>query len=149
MKRIELLLMIVISAALLTSCASPKDLVYQDVKNFRVNKISMHPEIGMDVQFYNPNKHGMTLKNADVNLYINEKLVGKAFLEQKYEVPGLDTFLLPVALNADLKGVISNGLELMANKEVNVRLEGFVKAGKGYYINIPVHYAGKKKLNVF
>lgn len=149
MKRIELLLMIVISAALLTSCASPKDLVYQDVKNFRVNKISMHPEIGMDVQFYNPNKHGMTLKNADVNLYSNEKLVGKAFLEQKYEVPGLDTFLLPVALNADLKGVISNGLELMANKEVNVRLEGFVKAGKGVYINIPVHYAGKKKLNVF
>jgi LEA14-like dessication related protein len=113
------------------SCANPKDLVYQDVKNFSVKKISLNPEVGMDVQFYNPNKYGMTLKDADINLYINNTLVGHAVMDEKFNVPAADTFLL------------------MSNKEVTVKLQGSVKAGKGVLVRIPISYEGKKKLNVF
>ncbi|MBS1778264.1 MAG: LEA type 2 family protein [Bacteroidetes bacterium] len=135
--------------ALVASCASPKDLEYQDVKNFSVSKISLNPEIGMDVQFYNPNKYGMTLKDANIDLYINDKLVGHAYTEDKYKVPAADTFLLPVKLAADLSGVLHNALQLMSNREVTVKLRGSVKAGKGVLVPIPINYEGKKKLNVF
>lgn len=131
------------------SCANPKDLVYQDVKNFSVKKISLNPEVGMDVQFYNPNKYGMTLKDADINLYINNTLVGHAVMDEKFNVPAADTFLLPVKLITDLSGVFNNALSLMSNKEVTVKLQGSVKAGKGVLVRIPISYEGKKKLNVF
>lgn len=138
-----------LSALFLASCASPQDLVYQDVKNFRVGKISLNPEVGMDVQFYNPNKYGMTLKDAAIDLYINDKLVGHAVLDKKFNVPASSTFLLPVTLIADLKSVLPNAVSLMSNDEVNIRLKGSVKAGRGVLINIPINYEGKKKLNLF
>lgn len=112
-------------------------------------EISLQPKIGMDVEFYNPNKSGMTLKDADIDLYINDKFVGKAFLEDKYDVPGLDTFLLPVSLKADLKNVLPNALSLALDKEVKVGLKGFVKAGRGVFISIPINYEGMQKLNIF
>lgn len=132
----------------LTSCSNPQDLVYQDVKNFRLLEISMKPKIGMDVQFYNPNKYGMTMKDADVDLYVNGKLVGNAKLANSYNVPGLDTFLLPVNLVADLKQVLPNALAIIANNKVDVELKGRVKAGKGVFINIPINYKGQQELNV-
>lgn len=138
-----------LGALFLASCANPKDLVYQDVKNFRVNKISLNPEVGMDVQFYNPNKYSMTLKDADVDLYINNKLAGHATLDKRFNIPASSTFLLPVTLVADLQNIIPNALSLLANEEVNVKLTGHVKAGKGVLVSIPIRYEGKKRLNVF
>lgn len=134
---------------ILASCASPKDLVYQDVKNFRVNKISANPEVGLDVQFFNPNSYGMTLKDANVDFYINHKLVGKATLEKTFNIQGNSTFLLPVNLTADLSSVMNNALALLANDSVLVTLKGNVKAGKGVFVNVPINYEGKKKLNLF
>jgi LEA14-like dessication related protein len=133
----------------LASCANPKDLIYHDVKNFTVGDISLNPEVGMDVEFYNPNSYGMTLKDANLDLYINDKLVGHATMEEKFKVPAADTFLLPVKLKADLNGVLKNALQVMSNKEMNVKLKGTVKAGRTILVPIHINYEGKKKLNVF
>lgn len=146
--RVVYTLLAVLGIAFLSSCANPKELVFQDVKNFSVNSISLTPDIGMDVQFYNPNKFGMTLKDANVDLYINGLLVGKATLPQSYKVEGMQTFLLPVNLKADLKSILSNSVALMANKKVDVELKGTVKAGKGAFINIPINYKGTQELHV-
>ncbi|MBS1772422.1 MAG: LEA type 2 family protein [Bacteroidetes bacterium] len=138
-----------LSVIILASCANPKSLEYHDVKNFQVGNISLTPEIGMDVEFYNPNNYPMTLKDANIDLYIENKLVGHVTMENKYTVPAADTFLLPVKLHADLKGIISNALQVMANKEMNIKLQGSVKAGRGILVPIRINYEGKKKLNVF
>lgn len=133
---------------LLSACASPRELEYQDVKNFRLLELSMKPRVGMDVQFYNPNKFGMTMKDANVDLYIDGKLVGNAILDKSYDVPGLDTFLLPVTLKADLQSILPNALAILANNKMEVELKGHVKAGRGVFINIPIRYKGVQELNV-
>ena len=140
---------LILLTLLLFGCANPKDLIYRDVKNFNVNKISLTPEIGLDVEFYNPNTYGMTLKDASIDLYINDKLVGHATMEEKFKVPASATFLLPVKLNTDLSSVLTNALQVMSNKEMNVKLKGTVKAGRGVLIPIHINYEGKQKLNVF
>jgi len=141
-------LTVLVFAALFNSCANPRELEYQDVKNFSLMELSMHPKVGMDVQFYNPNKFGMTMKDADIDLYLNGKLVGNAKLANTYNVPGLDTFLLPVNLTADLAQVLPNALAIIANNTIDVELKGHVKAGKGVFINVPINYKGKQELNV-
>lgn len=134
----------------LASCSQPQQLVYQDVKNFRIGKLSLdQPEVGMDIQFYNPNNFGLTLKDATIDVYINNQFIGKAALSNTFEVPATNTFLMPVALTADLKNIFPNALQIIFNKEVDVRLQGNVRAGKGVFLNIPINYQGRQKLNVF
>lgn len=147
----KIYLFVLIALTMLTvSCSQPKQLVYQDVRNFRVGKLTLDmPEVGMDLQFYNPNDYGLTLKDANIDVYINNTLIGKAALTNAFSVPARDTFLMPVNLTADLKNVLPNALQILFNKEVEVTLHGNVKAGKGIFINIPVDYRGKQRLNVF
>src|SRR5690606_7714167 len=108
----------------------------------------MSPKLGMDVQFYNPNKYGMTMKDANIDLFVNGKHIGNAFLEKSYQIPGLDTFLLPVSFKADLQNILPNALAILSNNEVEVELKGHVKAGKGVFINVPINHKGKQGLNV-
>lgn len=148
-KRILSIFIILFSTVILfSSCGNPQQLVYQDVKNFRINELSLAPRIGMDIQFYNPNTFGMTLKDADVNLYINGKFVGNGTLERTYTVPATDTFYLPVSLKADLSNVLSNALSLLVNKKVDIELKGNVQAGRIVFVNIPINYKGEQKLDI-
>ena len=134
----------------ITSCSQPQQLVYQDVKNFRIGKLTLsQPEVGMDLQFYNPNNFGLTLKDANINVYVNNQLIGKAALSNTFSVPAMNTFLMPIALTADLKNIFPNALNIIFNKEVDLKLEGNVRAGKGVFVNIPINYQGRQKLNVF
>ena len=134
----------------LGSCSQPQQLVYQDAKNFRVGKLSLErPELGLDLQFYNPNQFALTLKDANIEIYLNNQFIGSAVLGSMFEVPAADTFLMPVYLSADLKNVFPNALQILFNQEVDVRLQGSVRAGKGLFVTIPIHYQGKQRLNVF
>ncbi len=142
-----------LSLLTIVSCATQKEvrnLQYQEVKNFRLAKLDLdRPEVSMDVQFYNPNNFGLTLKDAKLDLYINNAFIGSASLTRSFSVPGMDTFLLPVTLVPDFKNVFPNALQVLFNKEVDVRIQGSVKAGKGLFITVPINYEGRQKLNVF
>jgi LEA14-like dessication related protein len=132
------------------SCTQPRQLVYQDVKNFRVGDLNFsQPKLGMDLQFYNPNNFGLTLKDANINIYLNNTFIGSAVLNNQFDVPGLDTFLMPIMLTADLKNIFPNALQILFNKEVDLRIQGNVKAGKGVFLNVPINFQGKRRLNVF
>lgn len=134
----------------LLGCSQPQQLVYKDVKNFRIGKLTLdRPEVGMDLEFYNPNDFGLTLKDANIDVFVNNQFVGKAALTNTFSVPALNTFLMPIALTADLKNIFPNALNIIFNKEVDLKLQGSVKAGKGVFINIPINYQGRQKLNIF
>lgn len=150
MNKILLLPLLILSIICLASCTEPKQLVYQDAKNFRIGKLSFNEsEVGMDLQFFNPNNFAMTLKDANIDVYINNSFIGKAALSSAFNVPAKDTFLMPVSLNADLTNIFQNALQILFNKEVEVKLDGTVTGGRGVFFTIPIKYQGKEKLNVF
>jgi LEA14-like dessication related protein len=133
-------------------CMQPKALVYQDVRNFRVQKVDLQEAtIVLDLLFYNPNNYGLSLKNGDLDAYFNDKYLGKATLDERTAIPARDTFLLPVSVTADLRSLITNALELLTRKnlDVLVRLQGKLRAGKsGIFIGVPVHYEGRQRINL-
>ena len=131
------------------SCSTPpQSLTYKDVKNFRLFSLSLTPDIGADIQFYNPNNFALTLKDANINVFINEREIGKTTITNSFSVPATDTFLLPVRLKANLGNIFANAYSILSNKEVDIRLAGNVKAGRGIYLNIPINYRGRQRLNV-
>jgi len=104
-------------------------------------------ELSVDLLLFNPNRYPLKLKDADVDVFLNGNKLGTMLLSECFPVPGLDTFSMPVTLNVDLKNVLPNALRLLMDPEVNIKLDGTIKAGRhGLYLNVPVHYEGKQDL---
>jgi len=132
---------------LVASCRAPKDLVYQNIQNFRLKQDGMQSQVCLDIRMYNPNSYGMKLKDADVDVFLNGRCLGKMQVDNGCAVPGLDTFAMPVMLNVDLKNVLPNALQLLMNSDVDIKLTGSIKAGKhGIYKKVPVSYEGKQDI---
>ena len=140
--------LLIFSLLFIAACGNPKELVYQDVKNFRLFALSLSPDVGMDLQFYNPNNFNLTLRDAKLDVFINERQVGTTTLTSQFSVPAVDTFLMPVRMKVDLTSLFANAYSILSNREVDLRIVGNVKAGRGIYLNIPINFRTRQKLNV-
>lgn len=137
------------TAILSGSCSrSFENLVYKDVRDIQLLELSLEPEIGMDVQFYNPNPYPLSLKEAELNLYFNDQFVGTGKLQRSHLIPARDSFFLPVRLQSNLEGLFSQAYQLLSNQELEVEVKGHVKAGRGVTLQIPIHYQGRQHLNI-
>ena len=133
---------------LASSCRHPKELVYKDIQHFKLQNAGVQQSgVSLDIRMYNPNSYSMKLKNADVDVFINGTLLGKMCVNNQCSVPGLDTFLLPVTLNVDMKNVLPNALQMFLKSDVDIKLAGTIRAGRrGIYLKVPVNYEGKQDI---
>ena len=110
-------------------------------------KLSPEAKRPPDINMYNPNRYGMKLKDADVDVFLNGRSLGKMQVDESCTIPRLDTFALPVMLNVDLKNVLPNALQLLISSDVEIKLSGSIKAGKnGIYKKVPVSYQGRQDI---
>lgn len=135
---------------MMVSCKQPQPLIYKGVRNFSLQRASLsHPAVGMDIAFYNPNNYNLKLKRAEVDVYINNNHLGDMTLDTFYLIPAKDSFFIPVVLNVDAGNIFPNAAQLLLHKEADIRLEGFIKAGRrGPLLNMPIHYETKQPLNI-
>lgn len=133
---------------LLFSCGSPQSLVYQGISNFRLQDASVQEAVvAADLRFYNPNDYSLSLKNGDLDAWLNGYYLGKAQFDDRVPVPARDTFMLPISVAVKIKSIFPNALTFLANQEIAVRLQGHVKVGKGgVYIRVPVNYEGRQQV---
>jgi LEA14-like dessication related protein len=132
------------------SCSKPKELVYQDIRNFRVHQLGFKESvIGLDMIYYNPNKYTLECKGGDVDVFMNDNYLGKANIESRTVIPRLDTFSVPVSLTMDMKSMLQNSLQLISKPDVAIKLKGYVKVGKdGVYFNVPVNYITQQRIEI-
>jgi LEA14-like dessication related protein len=133
------------------SCSKPKDIQYLDVGNFKMEELGLGKSvISADLRFFNPNDFKLKLKDGAVDVSINNQFVGHSNLDTLLEIPKKDTFLIPLKMEVDMKTVLSNALNVLLSDGMDVKLDGNAKLGKaGIYFNVPIHYQGKQKLNLF
>ena len=145
MRKQSILILLILSVA---ACSRPKDLEYQGVEHFKLQKAGLsETAVSMDIHLYNPNSFNLKLKKADVDVFINNNHVGKMKVSGRYTINRLDTFVLPVLLNVDLKNALSNVLQLMFSSDVDLKLQGTIRAGRhGAFLTVPVNYEGKQDL---
>ena len=149
-KTLPTLLLLWLPALLFFSCSSPQLPLYQDVENFRIGKSGQgETVVSADVKYYNPNNYRMKLKHAEVEVYINNQVVGKSILDTLIVIPKRDRFLIPVSMKVNIKDVFSNALTTLLSGEVDIKLEGFAKLGKGVlFVDVPIRYEGKQKISL-
>jgi LEA14-like dessication related protein len=134
--------------SVVASCRAPRALVYQNIQNFGISQSPSHTTlVSMDIRLYNPNKYALKLKKADVEVFINNSLVGKLNARSGCSLTGRDTASVPVTLEVDMKTVLPNMLRFILNSEVDIKLTGKIKAGRhGIYVSVPVSYEGKQDI---
>lgn len=134
-----------------TGCKKPESLQYLGLENFDIPTIGIGASvIKADARFYNPNNFNMRLKEAEVDISLNEKYLGHSKLDTLVKIPKNDTFFIPVKVNVDMKTLLTNSLMAVLSKEVDVKIEGRTKIGRGgFYFNFPIFYQGKQKLKLF
>jgi LEA14-like dessication related protein len=119
-----------------------------DFKNLKILKWGfVESTVGMDIDFYNPNRSGLQMKKADVDVYINNTYLGKSTLDSLVRIPGRDTFSLPVTMRVQTGGALTNILRIVADSSVLIRMEGNASFGKsGVFLNYPIKYEGRQRI---
>lgn len=131
----------------LYGCKSIKDIEYLGIKETKLQNLGLQKGvIKVVLQYHNPNKFGIDLKETQLEVYANGKYIGIAENPEKFNVPKSSNFDFPVFVHFNpLKALALVGL-LKADK-VNLRVKGTTKAGKGgIYIRVPVDVTEEVKL---
>ena len=88
------------------------------------------------------------MKKAEMDIYVNEKLVDHYLLDSTINISKLDTFLIPVSLRIDFKNIFNNALQSLLTNEVKIRVAGYAKLKKGAVgFKVPLLYEEKQKLD--
>jgi LEA14-like dessication related protein len=135
---------------LLAACQSSpvKEPVFIESKNFRVGKLGLQKStVNMTLDYFNPNGFALTLENADLEVYVENKYVGKTILNERISIPAKDTFSIPVKIDVEMKNLVSNLMMVGLNEDVELKLKGTARLKKaGIGITLPIDYAGRHKL---
>jgi LEA14-like dessication related protein len=138
-------LVILVIAFFMTGCRSPKEFVYRDFKNFKVDNVGFSStKVKVDIVYYNPNNFGLQLKSTDLDVFIEGNYLGHTAQEYQISIPKLKDFTIPLSIDVDMKNAFKNGFTTLFNKEVTVKVTGKVKVGKAnIFKSFPVNYEGK------
>lgn len=132
-----------------TGCRQPEAPEYYGFSDLQIGAaIGSQTTVSTVVKLYNPNPYRLELRRAEVNVSINGRHAGHSLLDTTIVIPRKDTFYVPIAMQIDLRAILSNALATLLNREATVSLDGRVKIRKGLLtFNRPFHYDGKQDLN--
>ena len=141
-----LAVLVLLTAAGCRQAEAPEYYGFQD---FRVGKTAgQQTTLATTLKFYNPNPFSLQLKGAEMDVQLNGKPAGHSVLDSTVIIPKKDTFYVPVMLQVNLQGLMSNALQIFMEKQVMVTLDGRVHLKRGLFpFSRPFHYEGKQDLN--
>ena len=142
------LLLILGFTAFLASCRDIKDPVFKNVENVKGDKLSFtNTAVTLDMRYYNPNNFKGQLKQAEGDAWMDSTYLGHFVVDTVVNIHANSDFLVPVKLAVDMKQVLKHSLTALFNDEVNIRITGKAKAGKGgFFRNFNLNYQGKQNL---
>jgi LEA14-like dessication related protein len=140
-----------ISSIFLSGCHKPKDLIFKEFKNLKMDQLSFsNAALNVDLVYYNPNNFGLQLSRTDFDIFVDSTFLGHSSQNIQVAVPRRDNFTIPLKVNLDVKNLLKNGVTSLFNKDVKVRVLGSVKLGKaGVYKTFPVDYTSVQNFSLF
>src|SRR5687768_4612290 len=122
---------------LLASCTRIENPQFRRVEHFGVKKFGLQQAvIGFDATFHNPNKFGVTVKEAVFDFYADTVYIGKFVQPKEITVNPRGEFSIPMEGTISWLKALDPEVQRMAGRQVLLRADGNVKLGKaGVFIN--------------
>jgi LEA14-like dessication related protein len=127
------------------SCRKLEAPVYNSVDNIEIkDRSSNSVTISANVNFHNPNNYRITLKNADIDVLLNDKPITNFTKDYNLKIEKNENFTVPVEISfsmADLNtNVISSAINALLGKKQILSYRGNIKIkAYGIRINVPVN----------
>ena len=133
---------------ILASCGKMEQPVFQHIENVKLGTLGLKSSLmTFDMHYFNPNKRGGKLKEAEGDAWVDSSFVGHFRVDTLVVIPGKSNFVVPVKLDLDMKYLLKYTLTGFKNEDVLLTVKGTAKAGKGaIYKNIDINYEGKQNL---
>lgn len=134
-----------------SSCQSVQDPEFRNVDNIRFTGFGKSGStVTLNVHYYNPNNMRLKMKEAKGKAWLDDMYLGDFKMDTLIHIPARGEFSLPVTLEVKTDELLKNSLLTFLNKEVNVKMEGKAKVGKGiFFISYPIKYEGKQDLKKY
>lgn len=142
MKQLLLVLSIII---VVSSCKKPEEEPeFKYVQNIQVKKITgQEVLLNAEAVFYNPNDMRMKLREVDVDVFVDEKKVGKINQDVNMIIPAKADFTVPfdATLNISDVGGLNTLISLMGGKKLRVKYAGHIKVTvHGLPFRVPIDF---------
>jgi len=149
MKRFQFGILVLLIWGAISSCGKMKDLEFLRVASFNFDNLSFSKStVRMELAYYNPNNFSLRLKDAEFDVFLDDRKVGHSLQDTLIDIPARDTFYFPVKLEVDMGHVFQNILGALTNKEVTIKASGNCKVGKkGIFLPFPIKCETKQKLD--
>lgn len=134
---------------ILAGCGKLEEPEFKKLDNFGLKKLSFSEAVvGFDARYYNPNNFSVAVKEAVLDVYINETFLGKFNQPLQVDVQNKAEFSIPLEGTVSIEKALGMNLQNLVGKEVMVEARGSVKLGKaGVFINKDIDYKGKHVLD--
>ena len=134
----------------LLSCVHIKEPEFIAVENIKLDNLSFaSTTLTADLHFFNPNGLGVTLFSSDLDVYVNQSNLGHISKEHNIEISRKSKFIIPVALNLDIRKLLLTGLKSQLTDKTQIRVVGTVIIKKaGLKKKLAVDYATEKDLSL-
>ena len=77
----------ILTILVISSCTDFQDLEFKGMDGFKVEKMEKRNlSLKIGVKIYNPNSFSLKIKPSTVDVFVNDELIGKAFLDEKVKI---------------------------------------------------------------
>ncbi|GAA4315452.1 LEA type 2 family protein [Compostibacter hankyongensis] len=145
------LLLLGLAGWLMAGCARPRPVTFVGYRNLRVIQPSFTSTgINADLVFYNPNAYPMQMKEASMDIFLNNDLLGHFSQDSLLRIPARDTFYYPVQLKVSLSGLLGKLLNTNLQDSLTLRGTGTCKVGRGgFFMHLPINFEQQGRLKLY
>ncbi|MHA4811066.1 LEA/WHy family protein [Flavitalea flava] len=133
---------IILSVILFPACTAFKTPEIREPKDMKVRVlrwVGNQPVVRIESHCYNQNGLGFTFKGGELDLKLENYLLGHAVVDTSFYVEAHADFMVPIQLQLDAVRMGETGMDL--TKPVRVRVDGTMKGyAWGITRTLPVHY---------
>ncbi len=144
------LILLALPVVLLCSCSKNRfnDLELKEINGFEMIETGLlKSTAALNLVLYNPNNVKAILKNADGEIFIDGKMLGRLIVADAVNINKNASFSIPAVLNLDMINTVKNIAVLARQKEVEVEINGTALVKKaGVNFSVPIKYKKKQSI---
>ncbi len=136
----------------LSGCNKPESPQFKYLENIAVELESLSSaNLHAEAILYNPNKNNITIRSANIDIMMNDKVIAVLDKEYDIKVNGNEDFMVPLDVKIKLKDLnlnaIGSALGLFGNSGQEIRYLGKIKV-KAYGVPFSVKVDYKDNINL-
>jgi LEA14-like dessication related protein len=131
------------------SCGKLTEPEFRRLEKFGVKKIGFQDvTVGFVATYFNPNNFGVTVKDADFDVFVDSAYLGKFTQPAATDVNSNSEFSIPLEGTIAFNQAMKLDLQNLVGKKVLVKANGNVKIGKGgVFMTKPISYQGMQTID--